>query len=107
MKYYWLFILLFFCFFPLYIAGKRRRKKKKSLMRKRKENTNLEELLKELIGKVCTIKTLDEPVYGVIRQVENHCVVVTDGLGCEKEIVNVEYIVSVSVEKEKKKKVKA
>ena len=63
-------------------------------------------LLENLIGKNCTVHTIDNDYNGTIEKLEDDCIVMKERYYGTLVFVNPEYVVGVVERKEKKQKVK-
>ena len=79
-------------------------------MRAKKKNQGEEiamvKVLEGLIGKRCTVHTIDNDYDGIIEKLEDNCIVLKEHYYGTSVFVNPEYVVGVVERKEKKKKEK-
>lgn len=67
----------------------------------------MKELIESLIGKNCTVKTVDGEVYeGKIDRLEENWLVILPDYFYKQQVVNIEYITGICEKKEKSKKTK-
>lgn len=91
-----LLIILFFVILPLLARRRRAAAIKEFLKRKKqnKENNEMKELAKRLIGEdciICTITSESGSIQGVLKEVEDGGLVIEKATG-ETEIVNLDFV---------------
>ena len=88
-----LLIILFLVILPLLARRKRAAAVRQFLNRKKqnKENNEMKELAKRLIGEDCTITSESGSIQGVLKEVEDGGLVIEKTTG-ETEIVNLDFV---------------
>lgn len=107
MWWYWCF--LFFLLFEIPLLKLKNRGRSAAVFHKRRKGyrggLKMKELIEELIGKNCTVNTVDGKSYeGIIDCLKENWLVIKSDYWYEKQVVNIEYIIGVCEKKEKKKK---
>ena len=107
---YLMFVLC--CLFPVWIFlhdGKNTKHALAQIREKKNhqgEKLKMLKLLESLIGKPCTVHTIDNDYDGTLEKLEDGCIVLKDRYYSSLVFVNPDYVVGVVERKEKKKKEK-
>lgn len=107
------YLLFLLCsFFPVWIFIRMRKNTKAAIahIRAQKkdqgEKITMLKVLESLIGKRCSVHTVDNDYDGIIEKLEDNCIVLKELYYDTHVFVNPEYVVGIVERKEKKKKTK-
>lgn len=112
--YWWVFAAIVWWLFLLPLLVGTRRKDGIAAIKLKKKNKNrsvriMTEIIEELIGKNCTVSTVDGKTYdGIVESLKDNWLVIKPDYFYEKQVVNIEYVTGICEIKQKKntKKVK-